>query len=438
MECESAGSSSPERTARKPGCGVMAAALALGTFAGLGLAELGARAWFASGEIFRSHPMVRRTFLPDQDRDYTSRESGLRFRLRTNSLGFRGPQPSPPSRDPGRPWRVAVVGDSFTSQIQIPEETTLVGRLRNRTVEGRALETWNFGIDGSHPARELLVLEEFVFPLEPDLVVLQLYLQNDIHEGHPGLTRAPSAWFELDAAGKLVFHRPPLRARLASWLDANSRLYMLQKHVTEILKKGRQPAVDLGSRASAGEAATRPRSAWARPGAPRSLPVDDLHRAYLPLDPVWTEALRLFRALVAEFVSRCRARGIQVVLVRFPLVYEVIPEFRDFLRATHSQIPADQWDFAWPGREFARLAGELGVPAVETAPLLEALSAQEVPFFGDPAVAPPEGHLTARASEVVLPALEAAIRVALTTRGPATGSGSESGSASRPAGQRTR
>ncbi|HET8948115.1 MAG TPA: SGNH/GDSL hydrolase family protein, partial [Candidatus Polarisedimenticolia bacterium] len=110
--------------------------------------------------------------------------------LRTNSLGFRGPEIGAKTRP-----RVLFLGDSITMGHYLPEEETfvsLVGRLSGEA--GAPLETVNGGVGGIGLETELAILRETGLRVAPDTVVIGFYL-NDVQQS-PGvrIVQVPSCF----------------------------------------------------------------------------------------------------------------------------------------------------------------------------------------------------------------------------------------------------
>lgn len=76
--------------------------------------------------------------------------------------------------------RVAVVGDSFLVGLGVEPADLLTARLAGRLRPGT--EVMNFGVNGYGPIQELLLVADRVRLFRPDLVVLLLYLGNDLED----------------------------------------------------------------------------------------------------------------------------------------------------------------------------------------------------------------------------------------------------------------
>jgi lysophospholipase L1-like esterase len=118
------------------------------------------------------HPVRGLALAPSYERFDWNRE--FQVWRRHNSLGFRGPEISVET-PPGR-IRVLVLGDSMTYGVGVEYEETYSAVLES--LDPR-LQVINTGVPGYCGEQELLVLEEFIERLAPD-VVLVAYFWNDL------------------------------------------------------------------------------------------------------------------------------------------------------------------------------------------------------------------------------------------------------------------
>jgi hypothetical protein len=129
-----------------------------------------------------------------------------RAAVRINSLGLRGPELRPKA---GR--RVAVFGDSFVFGTGVDEEhtfTTHLERLLRRQAEDA--DVVNLGVNGFSTDQELLLLQETVDRLRPDVVVLVM-CDNDFEGNLQDFVfrRYYKPFFTL-RAGELEAHNQPV------------------------------------------------------------------------------------------------------------------------------------------------------------------------------------------------------------------------------------
>ena len=101
----------------------------------------------------------------------------------TNRLGFRGPEITPAK--PAGTSRIVVLGDSFVAGSGVPDSDVFTRQLElkwNQVDPTAPVEVVNLGRVGSSPIRELDLYEKFGTQLQPDLVILTLFLGNDLVE----------------------------------------------------------------------------------------------------------------------------------------------------------------------------------------------------------------------------------------------------------------
>jgi len=159
------------------------------------------------------------TLLWRLQRDAHATVAGLEFQttVRTNDLGLRGPPMTAPA--PGT-VRVLVVGDSFTLGAQVAEEETMAARLQPLLAAemSRPIEVYNGGVDGYGTRQETLRVEEVARPLSAKVVVLNLFLGNDLWEN----TRFEARRAEV-TEGRGGRSKQPVG--VADWLAGRSHLF---------------------------------------------------------------------------------------------------------------------------------------------------------------------------------------------------------------------
>ncbi|GIL08684.1 MAG: hypothetical protein BroJett033_1950 [Chloroflexota bacterium] len=230
-------------------------------------------------------------------------------------------------RLPGQ-QRVLIVGDSFPQGWQVALEQTFPSQLEQQLNAGgdRAVEVINLSVDQMGTDRELLLYSGFGWRFAPDVVLLVVYVGNDLLDNSVVLSSLHGAYlpsdrpfFTLDADGALRLHQaPPLEA-------------------------GRHPDSPAWQWLAAAAAAQQPPPPLATPAAPRVISESPYQLEYpvelglyLPETPEWAAAWALTEALIRQFRALVEAQG-----SRFGVV--IIPD----RRAVHS---AD-WDTTvgyWP------------------------------------------------------------------------------------------
>lgn len=159
---------------------------------------------YNTGSFLTTHPTFGRFHVLGFDgwvktSEYTSR-------ITINSLGLRGRERTYAKPDGVR--RVLVLGDSFVEGAQVHDSQGLVSRLEetlNETEPGR-YEVLNGGVGGWGTGQQYVFLANEGYRYEPDLVLIVLYLGNDIYDnsyqlqGRPKNPHEPYFVFEDDGS----------------------------------------------------------------------------------------------------------------------------------------------------------------------------------------------------------------------------------------------
>jgi len=282
----------------------------------------------------------------------------LRADLRTNALGFRGPDWS--TTKPAGRLRIALIGDSHAFGYGVPFDAT-VGEVLARLLRdalGRPVEVLNFGVSGYNAWQQRSALLHVALGFSPDVVVL-LPCNND---DEPALF--------VTADGYLT--PSPVAAKLATPATLRDGAWRSELAVLATRAARRLVAVATGS-ATTGTLAASP-----APASPHAVEAPAGSRVAEPLDAVVGRPLR-------DMIEAARGGGARVILASFagpldwrrmfqqvareeqlPLVelLELFPEARDW-----DEIQA-QFGLGWDPhlgaeahRRFAvALAGVLATP----------------------------------------------------------------------------
>jgi lysophospholipase L1-like esterase len=100
--------------------------------------------------------------------------------IRINAAGFRDDQDYPISKPPGT-YRVVVLGDSFTFAGKVAFPDTMPQRLvtlLQQSDPSRHYEVLNWGVPGYNAEQEMLLLKEKALAYQPDLVIVNLTLND--------------------------------------------------------------------------------------------------------------------------------------------------------------------------------------------------------------------------------------------------------------------
>ncbi len=287
-------------------------------------------------------------------------------------------------------FRIAVFGDSLTEAIQVDLEDTYCARLETSLNSSgfRAFEVLNFGVSGYSPVQELITFREEVDRFSPDLIVLALFLDNDVSGCHPDLSVSSMGgpYVSSGGASPLQLDYSQAEGSLAEYrkeplytLRRVSALYRLVGHLRRQLTQSR--------------------------AEPASKGVPKRHRIYqVGSPPPWEEAWRTFDRVLEAFVAEATDRNIPVVALSIPPAQVVDAERWKTILERHPSMkePDYSWDLEGPERRLAALAGRLGISFCSPlAPLRTALDAsRDSLYFGG------LGHLTPRGHGTLAEALE--------------------------------
>ncbi len=168
---------------------------------------------YSTGTFLTTHPAYGRFHVPGFDGWVKTTE--FTSRVTINSRGLRGPE-RPYAKPPGV-HRVLVLGDSFVEAAQVADDNSLTGLLEDRlnAVGGERYEVLNAGVGGWGTGQQLLFLREEGYRYNPDLVIVVLYLGNDVYDNSWALQGRPKnptePYFVFDEYG--AFEPMALRAR---------------------------------------------------------------------------------------------------------------------------------------------------------------------------------------------------------------------------------
>ena len=345
-----------------------------------------------AGEILvrRIAPATPRTYAPSPTRgwkplprlDITWRVPGYEggdpgpVRIRTDANGFRSTREIGPKRT--GIFRIAILGDSFTFGASVHEEHLYPGvierALRSRTV--RPVEVVNLGVPGYGVHQEHAALAEQGLALDPNLVVVSLYLGNDLQETL-GLHRRvfdPRTGGTLEAPDQRIVNgrmvpipagaaaTPAIRGDLQRWLREHLRLVaLLADRVKE--NDGLRGSLErIGlirperPRALTGE--PREKQLWSAVGT-----VSLLRQTPPALEDAWRLVFKHLDAMDAL----CRARGIPMTVVLIPYKIQVGPERRRAEVARLGLREADL-DLDGPNQRVAEWGRARGVPVIDLLP----------------------------------------------------------------------
>jgi hypothetical protein len=282
--------------------------------------------------------------------------------LRGNARGYPGPDIAP-DKKPGV-IRVAALGDSFAVGPAVPFAENYLTLLQ-RSLPG--VEVCNFGVSGAGPREYRAVLARDGWSVRPDLVLISVFVGNDITEVLP----APR---HLDPRGHALY-------------------LLCQRGWLLACERRRQPV----------PAQAVPERLGAPPLSEEAFRAVEARRLAVCLTPPspamegkWRRALGHLDALVAD----CRSHRVPVAFVLIPDEFQVNPAVRDRAMCD-AKVDRGAFDLDLPQRRFRDFCAARGVPCID---LLAAF--REAPDT----YAPRDTHWNVRGNRLAAAALAAWLR----------------------------
>ena len=305
--------------------------------------------------------------------------------IRINSNGLRDIERA--YAKPDQTYRVLALGDSFTEAFQVAAEQSfpkIIEKLLNRNNPGGFLnyEVINAGVAGYGTDNELLFFENEGYKYEPDLVLLALYIGNDIRNN----------WFPLENIDTGGFRKP-------YYVPSSDGLQLMSfpfvEHDSFVTRAKLFLNRNLVMYGFLREIRDRFRARTGGGGNGDRIPLDfglfapDYSQDWLTAWSVTAQLLRKLRQQVA-------ARGAKLVVMLIPTHFQVDKPGWDRLAdrpALHSRV----WDFEKPNRLLVEQLEADGVDYIDLLPLLRTAAAADNAEFYLPA----DGHWTAEGHRVV-------------------------------------
>jgi lysophospholipase L1-like esterase len=376
-----------ERTSTRVRVALIAFGIVLGTLGGEALARLVGfefrphmrnRVYFAE-----PHPLLGWHNRPGLAGTYGGDEFTTFVTI--NSDGQRGPS-HPAARVPGK-RRIAVLGDSQTWGDGVADDETFVARLDGGDTEMLSFATPGWGTD-----QQILVLDAEAARWSPDVVVLALFIGNDLNDNTSrGTFQYPKPWFTVGADDTLELHGVPVP-------------YSRTLHVAiEVYRALMRHSALLNAIAELSRRDWTPSSGG---GDANGSYVNPLFAARLSEEN--RARFALTARLLREFVVRTRAIGAEPVVLILPDVGQVEAFADPARRAALRRAGAD---FQRPQRVFSALLAEQGVQVIDALPALGRATRTRLAGGGPHTFYPEWRHLTALGHAVIADLLAARLVV---------------------------
>jgi hypothetical protein len=248
------------------------------------------------------------------------------------------------------------------------------------TAEQRPVEVLNCGVNGYSPLQELLLLRREGPRYHPDLVMVGIFLDNDVSGCHPSLStvagQSPFAAITEDGlafdfsraeASYESYHRQPIHF-IRNW-SATYRWF---------------------------RAASQRRAAAAGP----SPGVPTRYKLYAdPCPPTWEEAWAVLQQTLLELSAEAKRQGAQLVIVSLPCAQAVLPQSWEHVQRRYPAMQSKSWDLERPERRLSQFADKHGITLLTLLPVFRLKANGGSLYFGD------VGHMTARGHQITAEAI---------------------------------
>ncbi len=287
--------------------------------------------------------------------------------VRINSLGLRDQEYS--EKKPPQTVRILALGDSFTYgrvHYEYNFLTLLEERLDQHWPEWR-VEILNAGVPAYQPVNELHYLKKYGFRLEPDLVLLNFYVGNDLFSNEKEPTDLhPEAPIhdELETVETLPLYSL-LRWSELYWTVLN---FYARYQVLEEINQ-RVPELDPSQMED-------PRRIhpdfWMMDEEQYGEELKQQMRLYFSSERRndWDrENFVTTVAVIQEMAEMCRERGVDFAVVLIPSEVQVDEKVRElFQEAIEEEIPVSTFDFEQPQKTLVQQLNETGIHCLDLLP----------------------------------------------------------------------
>jgi hypothetical protein len=280
---------------------------------------------------------------------------------RFNSHGFRDVERTL-AKPPGA-FRIEIFGDSFVDALQVALPDSFPARLeRAIAASSRRVEVLNLGQSGFGTTDECLRFDHFGKAFSPDLVVVAVFVGNDIRNNSKTLnTESVTYYYVIGPDGRLELDTslPDAYQRGRTGLQRAFQAVKRHSYLASLLSE----RLYLLRRAGAAKAVKeREESAASKPaGLP---PLDDLNLFVDDAPRVWSDAWAVTQAVLLKFRDDAQAAGARFAVMTIPTAEQIDPAAQHEIETRLGR--ALDWDR--PDALLVPFAKEHGIPMLALAP----------------------------------------------------------------------
>jgi lysophospholipase L1-like esterase len=284
-----------------------------------------------TGGFWEPHPLYGWRNIPGAS-GWESCYGECQVHVEINSLGLRDREITY-EKEPGE-QRILLLGDSITAGMQVPLEDTFAKILEEELNAAGGAGDWtviNAAVNGFGTDNELLFFREEASQYQPDIVILGMYLANDIYNNSYELEVSTGGsrfkpYFELDENGELALQNYPVEGtdtwsvRLSSFFK---RHFQLPRFIAQTLNLRKQiaPALRPLVELTDGDAGDNAGNNNQQSNAPRPR-MSICAEQYAPqVEEAWA----ITEALLKQLRQEVEASGAQFAVVMIPASPQVVP-----------------------------------------------------------------------------------------------------------------
>lgn len=308
--------------------------------------------------LFMADPVIGYRLRPSTAVRFTTSEFSTDISI--NAEGVRDDPLGP--KAPGE-RRIVVLGDSLVMAVQVPIEQTFCrlvqDSLNARAAPGVRYRVIDAGVQGYGPDEEALFLEKVASRLQPDLVVVVIFVANDAIDAIDRLSRLH---------GHVTPARALLRDRVRRFVRRSAVMQIVGLRVREVRERFRGPQPALPDRRLLTYATSPP--------------------------PDVAEGLAVSREAVGRIAADQAAAGGRTAVVLAPARFQLDPE--EFRRMQESVEPAGyQLEVDAATDRFREALAPLGLPTLDLLPAFRASADPHGVFLETTVHLTPAGHRVA-------------------------------------------
>ena len=194
--------------------------------------EVGTRILFERqydpNNIMQPHPDMMQILRPGVQSSLRVKDGPDSIQLIPVEISEQGLRNAPLPEKAEDEFRIFMLGDSFTMGWVGEDETIphYLQGLFDEALPDKQITVINGGMFGTAAWQQLVFLKERGFPLEPDLVIMQIYAENDIAHTIKGLDHIPNVEHDWDDEWwRFLKRQQNWQFELDNWLRRKSMAY---------------------------------------------------------------------------------------------------------------------------------------------------------------------------------------------------------------------